>query len=64
MLVLSRKKGQRILIGPNIYVKVIEIRGNRVKLGFEGPDDVPIHREEVAVQVAAESLFNECAVVG
>jgi carbon storage regulator len=64
MLVLSRKKGQRILIGPNIYVKVIEIRGNRVKLGFEGPDDVPIHREEVAVQMAAESLFNECAVVG
>jgi carbon storage regulator len=64
MLVLSRKIGQRILIGPNIYVKVIEIRGNRVKLGFEGPDDVPIHREEVAVQMAAESLFNECAVVG
>ncbi len=64
MLVLSRKKGERILIGRNIYLKVIEIRGDRVKLGFEGPGDVPIHREEVAVHIAAETLFNECAAVG
>ncbi len=64
MLVLSRKKGERVLIGRNIYVKVIDIRGDRVKLGFEGPDEVPIHREELAVQMATEALFNECAVVG
>jgi carbon storage regulator len=47
MLVLSRKKDERIIIGDNIEVTVIEIRGDRVKLGFVGPQEVPIHREEV-----------------
>ena len=47
MLVLSRKKDQRIIIGDNIEVTVVEIRGDRVKLGFVGPQEVPIHREEV-----------------
>lgn len=60
MLVLSRKKGERVLIGRDIYVKVVDIRGDRVKLGFEGPDEVPIHREELAVQIATEALFNQC----
>ncbi len=63
MLVLSRKKGERVLIGQDIYVKVIEIRGDRVKLGFEGPNEVPIHREELAVQMATEALFSECTLV-
>lgn len=61
MLVLSRKKGERVLIGRDIYVKVVDVRGDRVKLGFEGPDDVPIHREELAVQIATEALFGQCA---
>jgi carbon storage regulator len=47
VLVLSRKKDQRIIIGDNIEVTVVEIRGDRVKLGFVGPQEVPIHREEV-----------------
>lgn len=47
MLVLSRKKDERIMIGDNIEVTVVEIRGDRVKLGFVGPHEVPIHREEV-----------------
>jgi carbon storage regulator len=47
MLVLSRKKDERIMIGENIEVTVVEIRGDRVKLGFVGPSEVPIHREEV-----------------
>ncbi len=63
MLVLSRKKGERVLIGKDIYVKVVDVRGDRVKLGFEGPAEVPIHREELAVQMATEALFNQCALV-
>ncbi|HEV3137361.1 MAG TPA: carbon storage regulator CsrA [Pirellulales bacterium] len=47
MLVLSRKKNERIMIGENVEVTIVEIRGDRVKLGFVGPHDVPIHREEV-----------------
>ena len=47
MLVLSRKKDERIMIGDNVELTVIEIRGDRVKLGFTGPPEIPIHREEV-----------------
>ena len=47
MLVLSRKQDERIVIGGNITVTVIEIRKGRVKLGITGPAGVPIHREEI-----------------
>ena len=47
MLVLSRKKGQRIIIGNHIEVTVVEIRSDRVRLGVRAPVEVPIHREEV-----------------
>jgi carbon storage regulator len=47
MLVLSRKAGQRIVVGPNIVVTVLDVRGERVKLGFDAPGEVAIHREEV-----------------
>ena len=53
MLVLSRKKDERIMIGENIEVTVVEIRGDRVKLGFVGPNEVPIHREEVFRRIHA-----------
>ena len=47
MLVLSRKVNEKICIGQTIEVKVLEAHGNRVKLGFIGPPDVAIHREEI-----------------
>ncbi len=47
MLVLARKKGEKIVIGRDIEVTVLEVRGDRVKLGFTGPAEVPIHRSEV-----------------
>ncbi len=47
MLVLSRKKNERIVIGENIVITVVEIRGDRVRLGIEAPQEVPIHRSEV-----------------
>jgi carbon storage regulator len=56
MLVLSRKVGERIVIGPNVFVTVIEVRGDRVKLGFVAPDEVPIHREEVHRRLVSEAL--------
>jgi carbon storage regulator len=55
MLVLSRKPGERITIGDDIYVTVLEVRGGRVKLGFSGPAEVPIHREEIQVRIAEET---------
>ena len=47
MLVLSRFKDEKVMIGDNITVTVVEVRGDKVRLGFEAPKDVPIHRQEV-----------------
>lgn len=47
MLVLTRKQSERIIIGDNISVKVLEIRGGKVKLGFQCPPEISIRREEV-----------------
>ncbi len=47
MVVLSRKKNESIIIHDNIIVTVIEIRGDKVRLGIELPREVPIHRKEV-----------------
>lgn len=47
MLVLSRKKNESIVINENIVITVIEIRGDKVRLGIQAPRDVSIHRSEV-----------------
>jgi len=47
MLVLSRKKNESIVIADTITVTVVEIRGDKVRLGIEAPRDVPVHRQEV-----------------
>jgi len=47
MLVLSRKKNESIIIDDRIKITVIEIRGDKIRLGIEAPRDVPIHRSEV-----------------
>ena len=46
MLVLTRKLNESIHIGNNIEVKVVDIRGNSVRLGIEAPKDIPIYRRE------------------
>jgi carbon storage regulator len=53
MLVLSRKTGERVRIGQGIEVTVLETRNGRVKLGFSGPPEVPIHRAEVFQRLGA-----------
>ncbi len=47
MLVLSRKKNENIVIGENIRVFIVDIRGDTVRLGIAAPDNVPVHRSEV-----------------
>ena len=54
MLVLSRKVNERIVVGDSLVITVTAIRGDRVRLGFEGPPGVKIHREEVLLRIAAE----------
>jgi carbon storage regulator len=47
MLVLSRRKEERIFIGHDIIIKIVEVRGGKVFIGIEAPDNTSIHREEV-----------------
>ena len=47
MLVLSRKTNESIVINNEITIVVVEIRGDKVRLGFEAPKEVPVHRREV-----------------
>jgi carbon storage regulator len=47
MLVLSRKKNESIVIANDIVITVVEVRGDKVRLGIVAPKDVPVHREEV-----------------
>lgn len=47
MLVLSRKKNESIIINDNIRIVVVEVQGDKVRLGIEAPKDIPVHRQEV-----------------
>jgi carbon storage regulator len=55
MLVLTRKKNESIVIRDDIVIMVIEIRGDKVRLGFDAPKDVPIHRNEVYEAIKREN---------
>ena len=61
MLVLSRKAGEKVVLGSEITVTVLEIRGGRVKLGFAGPPEVPIHREELHERLEEHMPALACA---
>lgn len=47
MLVLSRQRDESIMIGDNIVVTIVEIRGDKVRLGINAPTEIPVHRQEV-----------------
>lgn len=55
MLVLSRRIGESIVIGNEVVVRVIDVRGDQVRIGIEAPRDVQIHREEVWRQLQQEN---------
>jgi carbon storage regulator len=62
MLVLTRKPGEKVLIGDGINVTVAEVKGNKVRLAFEAPDDVRILRAELASQPKQRPPINGLAV--
>ena len=59
MLVLSRKKNESIIINDNITVVVVEIKGDKVRLGVEAPKDVVVHRNEVYDAIRREQARKE-----
>lgn len=58
MLVLSRKLDEKVVIGNDIIVTVIDIRGDKVRLAFEAPIDIPVHRKEVYDAIQRENRRN------
>lgn len=59
MLILSRLKGEKIIIGQDIVLTVLDVAGDQVRIGIEAPKDIPIHREEIYKAIQAE---NQAAV--
>ena len=55
MLVLSRKRDEQIVISDNIVVTVVDIRGDKVRLGIEAPKDISVHRQEVFDAIQREN---------
>ena len=56
MLVLSRQRDESIMIGDNVVVTIVDIRGDKVRLGIEAPSEIPVHRQEVYEAIQRENL--------
>ena len=56
MLVLSRQRDESIIIGDNIVITIVDIRGDKVRLGINAPTEIPVHRQEVYEAIQRENL--------
>lgn len=56
MLVLSRQRDESIIIGENIVITVVDIRGDKVRLGIQAPTEIPVHRQEVYEAIQREQV--------
>lgn len=54
MLVLSRKRDEQIVIGHNIVITIVDVRGDKVRLGIDAPQEVSVHRREVYEAIQRE----------
>lgn len=55
MLVLTRLRDESIVIGDNIVITVVEVRGDKVRVGISAPADIPVHRQEVYEAIQREN---------
>ncbi|MFO7903883.1 MAG: carbon storage regulator CsrA [Pirellulaceae bacterium] len=55
MLVLSRHRDESIMIGDEIVVTIVDVRGDKVRLGIDAPQDIPVHRQEVYEAIQREN---------
>lgn len=55
MLVLSRQRDESIIIGDNIVITIVDVRGDKVRLGIDAPVEIPVHRREVYEAIQREN---------
>ena len=56
MLVLSRKQDQSLMIGDDVKITVLEVKGNQVRLGISAPTSISVHREEIHNKLSSDSV--------
>ena len=61
MLILTRKIGETIMIGDEVTVTVLGVKGNQVRLGINAPKEVSVHREEIFVRIKGEYSLGDTA---
>jgi len=58
MLILTRRIGETLVIGDDIKVRILDVRGIQVRVGVEAPKDISVHREEIYQRIQREKLMN------
>ena len=54
MLILTRRIGEKLVIGENVIVTVLGVKGNQIRVGIDAPRDVQVHREEIFLRILKE----------
>ena len=61
MLILTRRRGEKIIIGDDVTVTIVAVKGHQVVIGIEAPLEIPVHREEVYQRILEERADKERA---
>ncbi len=59
MLILTRRSGEKITIGDDVKITVIQINSNQVRIGIDAPKSIPVHREEIKEKITKQNIANK-----